>query len=186
MKSNLVLLLAAGVLALALVGCSSTPTQVDTGTIHAKTFSFVDTGNRTPPKNTDNREAIHGMIKAALTKDLTARGLQQVPTGGDVTVAYLVIVGNNVVTTSINDYFGYGRDADALLSQAHSSSKRAKIPDAFEAGTLVVDLISAKDYKLLSRSYATRRILRDLPSDERAARIQAVVDEVLRDVRIAP
>jgi hypothetical protein len=184
LKLPSLLLLAAG--ALALAGCTSTPTEVDTGKIHAKSFSFVDTGNRPPPKNTDQRQAVHGMIQAAITKNLADRGVTQVPKDGDVTVAYLVILGNNVVTTSINDYFGYGRDADALMSKAHSSSKRTKNPNEFEAGTLVIDLISAKDFKLLYRGYATQGVLRDLPADARAARIQGVVDNVLRDARIEP
>jgi hypothetical protein len=172
--------------AFALAGCSSTPTTVDSGTIRARTFSFVNPGNRPPPSGTDTRQAAHAMIQEAITKTLASRGVQQVPSGGDVTVAYLVIVGNNVVTTSINDYFGYGRDAAGLLDKAHSSSKRTKIPDAFEAGTLVVDIISSSDYKLLSRSYATRRILRDLPATERQARVQEVVNEVLREVKFKP
>jgi ABC-type Fe3+-hydroxamate transport system substrate-binding protein len=95
------------VAALALAGCSSTPSEVDTGKIHAKTFNFVDTGNRPPPNNTDQRQVVHGMIQTAITKHLADRGVTQVPKEGDVTVAYLVILGNNVVTTSINDYFSY-------------------------------------------------------------------------------
>jgi ABC-type Fe3+-hydroxamate transport system substrate-binding protein len=184
MKTNLAILLAAGVLALA--GCSSTPTKVDTGTIRARTFNFVDASNRPVPKDTENRQAIHAMVQAAITKNLAARGVEKVPAGGDVTVAYLVIVGNNVVTTAVEDYFGYGRDANALLDKAHSSSKRTGNPNAFEAGTLVIDIISAKDFKLLKRAYATRSILRNLPTDERAARIQEVVDVVLRDARFSP
>jgi hypothetical protein len=184
MRTQITLLLAAGLLALA--GCSSTPSTVNTGKIHARTFSFVDTGNRTPPNNTDTRQTVHRMIQAAITKDLAARGVEKVPSGGDVTVAYLVILGNNVVTTSVDDYFGYGRDAAGLLDKAHSASISKKNPNAFEAGTLVIDIISAKDFKLLKRGYATQPILRNLPDDERSERIQKVVDKILADVRIEP
>lgn len=180
MKPHLALLLFAG---LVLAGCSSTPTKVDHGPIEASTFSLVDTSNRPPPNNTDTRQAVHAMIQSAITSNLAARGVRQVPSGGEVTVAYMIIVGDNVKTTSINDYFGYGRDAVELLDKAHSSSKRKQIPDAFEAGTLVVDIISGSDYKLLSRSYATRRILRDPSVTEREARVREVVDEVLRGVK---
>ena len=41
--------------------------------------------------------------------------------GGDVTVAYLIIVGNNATTTSLNEYFGYTADADALTDKVHKS-----------------------------------------------------------------
>ena len=54
------------------------------------------------------------------------------------------------------------------------------------AGTLLIDLIEAKGFKVRRRDYATRPILRDLPDDARAARIQEVVDEILRNARIGP
>jgi hypothetical protein len=178
------LLLAAG--ALALAGCSSTPAKVDTGSIHARTFSFVDRGARPSPAYTDNRQAIHAMIQEAITRNLAARGVTRVATGGDVTVGYLVIVGNNASTAAISDYFGYGEDASALQDKAHAAYTESKNPNYFEAGTLVIDLIDTRSFKLLKRGHATRPILRNLPDDARAARIQEVVDEILRNVRIAP
>ena len=47
MKPRLLLIVAAGVLALA--GCSSAPTKVDTGPIRARTFNFVDGGLKPRP-----------------------------------------------------------------------------------------------------------------------------------------
>jgi hypothetical protein len=126
------------------------------------------------------------MVQAAITKNLAGRGVSAAASGGDVTVAYLIIAGNNASTTSINDYFGYGEDAAALLDKAHTAYTGSKNPNYFEAGTLVIDIIDSKSFKLLRRGYATRPILRNLPDDARAARIQEVVDEILRDLRIAP
>ena len=182
-KRNRLILLAAA--ALALVGCSSTPTRVDTGPIHARSFNFVVRGGKPPPASTDNREAVHMMIQEAITKNLAAQRVTKVTTAGDVTVAYLVIVGNKTTTESISTYFGYGEDADALHDKAHDAYIGSKNPNYFEAGTLVIDIVDSKTFKLLRRGYATRPILRDLPDDARAARIQEVVDEILRDLRIA-
>src|SRR5437867_13192760 len=81
--------------ALVLAGCSSTPTKVDTGPIRARTFSFVNTGPRQAPANADDRQAIHAMIQEAIKKNLAARGVTRAAAGGDVTVAYLVVTGNN-------------------------------------------------------------------------------------------
>lgn len=181
MKSSLSLLLAAS--ALLLAGCSSTPTHKDTGPIRARTFSFIQPGPKPQTFEADTRQPIHDMIQEAITRNLTARGLSRVASGGDVTVAYLVIVGDNVSTTLINDYFGYGRNASALHEQAQDAYSASKNPNHFEAGTLLVDLLDAKTFKLLERNYASRPILRDLPADARAARIQDVVDEILRNVR---
>ena len=103
------LALTAGIFVLA--GCASTPTKVDTGPIRAATFNFVDGGVKPAPTYADNRDAVHALIQAAIAKNLAARGVKRVSSGGDVTVAYLVIVGDNVSTRSINDYFGYRDDA---------------------------------------------------------------------------
>jgi len=184
MKPNLFLLLAAG--ALTLAGCSSTPTKVDTGSIRARTFSFVDPGPKASPAYADNRQAIHGMIQDAITRNLAAKGVSRAGSGGDVTVGYLVIVGNNVATTSINDYFGYGDDAAGLHDKAQAAYTSNKNPNYFEAGTLVIDLIDAKTFKLLKRGYASRPLLRNLPVDARAARLQEVVDEILANLRFKP
>jgi hypothetical protein len=183
MKYNLLLLLAAATLVGA--GCSSTPDKVDSGVIHARTFSFVDRAGKPPADYAENRPEVHAMLQESITKNLSKRGVTKVATGGDVTVAYLVIVGNNAYTTSINDYFGYGRDSAGLHDKAHTAYTDNKNPNYFEAGTLVIDLIDSKDFKLLKRSHVTRPMLRDLPADARAVRIQEAVDEVLRELRIA-
>jgi hypothetical protein len=177
------LILAAGIFALA--GCSSTPAKVDSGPIRARTFSFVTTVAKPSPGYEDNRQIIHPMVQGAISKNMSGRGVSQVASGGDVTVAYLIITGNNASTASINDYFGYGDDATALHEKAHKAYTESKNPNYFEAGTLVIDIIDTRTFKLLKRGYATRPILRNLPDDARASRIQEVVDEILRDVRVA-
>jgi hypothetical protein len=183
MKLILNCLLAAG--AVLLAGCSSTPVRVNTGAVHATTFSFV-TGRPMPPDYAEQRTQIHRLIQAAITTNLTGKGLGRAPAGGDVFVAYLVIIGNNVSTTDVDDYFGYGRDADALLDKAHEKSAiESKNPDRFLAGSLVVDVIDAKTYKLLYRNYVVRPVLRSAPEDVRAERIQQAVDEALAGLRIA-
>jgi len=182
MKPRSFLTLAAGILMLA--GCSSTPAKVDSGPIRARTFSFMSRSGKPAPAYADKREAIHPMIQGAITKNLADRSVSQVPNGGDVTVAYLVIAGNNASVTSINDYFGYRDDGAALLDKAHTAYTSSKTPNYFEAGTLVIDIIDSKSFKLLRRGHATRSLLRNVSDDVRTERIQEVVDEILRDVRI--
>lgn len=171
---------------LLLGGCSSTPSKVDHGTVHARTFSFVKQSAKPSPDYVDNRQRIHTAIQDAITKRLEAKGVTKVATVGDVTVGYLVIVGNNATTAAVSDYFGWGDDATALQDKAHKAYTANKNPNYFEAGTLVIDLVDSKSFKLLKRGYATRPILRTLPEDARAARIQEVVDEILGDLRVAP
>jgi len=183
-RTHALLLLTAS--ALALAGCSSTPTTVDRGSIRARTFSFVSPGAKPSPAYADNRQAVHTVIQEAITKNLAARGVTRTATGGDVTVGYLVVVGNNASSKSISDYFGYGSDAAELHEKAQDAYSGSKNPNYFEAGTLVIDITDSKDFKLLKRGYATRQVLRNLPADARAARIQEVVDKILSDVRFEP
>lgn len=112
--------------------------------------------------------------------------MNHIPGRGDVTVGYLIIVGNNASTAVINDYFGYSEDDTKLHDKAHAAYTRNKNPNYFAAGTLVIDIVDSKTFKLLKRGHATRPLLRDLPADAKAARIQEVVDEILRDLRVTP
>ena len=170
--------------ALALTGCSSVKTTVDHGPVKARTFSFLDPGSRTMPDYADTRQQIHAMIQQALMQNLAAKGVTHVASGGDVTVAYLPIVGNNAATTSLNRYFGYNSDADALVNQVHKE-QTVKNDDRnyFEAGTLVIDFLDPHTSKLLVRRTIQAQVLRDLTAETRAARIQAIVDQALADVR---
>ncbi len=171
--------------ALLVAGCS-TPTKVDKGPIRAATFNFIDEGSKAVPGFVDNREQSHATIQEAITRNLASKGLSRVASGGDVTVAYLVIVGNNASTEAINTYFGYGReDTAALHEKAQDAYTDSNSPNYFEAGTLVIDIIDGKTFKLLQRSHVTRPLLRDRAADARVENIREAVDAALKDVRIA-
>src|SRR5436305_15021293 len=105
----------------ALAGCSSVKTSVNKEPVKARTFSFLNTGVKDFPSYAENRKEAHEIVQKALISNLAAKGVNFVPTGGDVTVAYLIIVGNNASTTSMNSYFGYTDDADALVNMAHKA-----------------------------------------------------------------
>jgi hypothetical protein len=65
------------------------------------------------PEYADSREQVHALIQDSISRNLASKGLSRVPSGGDVIVAYLVIIGNNASTEAISTYFGYDRDAAA-------------------------------------------------------------------------
>jgi hypothetical protein len=171
--------------ALLVAGCNSTPTKVDRGPIRAASFSFVTSSQRSNPAFADDRAQIHAMIQNSISQNLAGKGLSRLPAGGDVIVAYLVVIGNNASTEAINTYFGYGRDFAALHEKAQDAYTSSKNPNYFEAGTLLIDLIDAKTNQLLKRSYVVRPLLNKPTAEVRAAHIQEAVDAVLKDVRIA-
>ncbi len=167
------LLLAAALLA----SCSSTPVQVSGGPLKASSFSFVQARPKPATGMMNPDDATHAAIQRALKDQLAARGVAYRPSGGEVTVAYLVILGNNVATTSINDYFGYGRDAEELLNKARQASGGRT--DYFEAGSLVLDVLDPATGRLLSREYVVRPLLRTAPAAQREALVREAVGAVL-------
>jgi hypothetical protein len=172
-------------LAAALAACSSVKTYVDRGKVEARTFSFLNTGTRQSPGYAEDRKEAHEMIQHALIQNLAAKGVTYMPAGGDVTVAYLVVVGNNATTTSLNSYFGYSDDSEALLQKVHSEQTNSGERGYFESGTLVVDILDPKTSKLLQRRSIQAQVLRNLPAETRSARVQAIVDQALKDVPVS-
>jgi hypothetical protein len=170
--------------ALFLAGCSSTPSRVDKGALKVHTFNFINGGIALTPPAADPRDAVHQMIQSAIVKDLAAKGLNRVDGAGDVTVAYMVIIGNNVSTEAVTTYFGSGRDDLALHSRAEDAYSSSKNPNHFEAGTLVIDVLDSKTYELLYRNYVVRPIFANTTQTERGQRIQEAVDAALAKLRI--
>jgi hypothetical protein len=170
---------------LALTGCSSVKTTENNAPVRARTFSFLNMGPRPEVKYAESRQQAHVAIQEAIIKNLAAKGVTHVTAGGNITVAYIVIVGNNVSTTSLTGYFGYGSDAEALLEKVHKEQTQAQAERGyFEAGTLVIDLLDPATSKVLQRRSISAPVLRDLPMESRVARVQSVVDQALADLRI--
>jgi hypothetical protein len=178
---------AAIALAFSFSACSSVKTHVDKGPIHARTFSFLNTGSRPTPDYAETSQQAHALIQQALIHNFAARGVSHVDSGGDITVAYLVIASNNATTTSLNEYFGYTDEASAMVEQVHKEETGNQNSRAyFEAGTLVIDVLDPKTSKLLQRRSIQGQILRNLPLEKRTERVQAIVDQALANLPVSP
>jgi hypothetical protein len=167
-----------------IAGCS-TPTHVNKGSIKATTFSFVNPGPLPEYAFREDRKQVNTVVQEAIASDLAAKGISYIERGGDVTVAYLIIVGNNVTTTAINEYFGYGSDALALEDKAQKAYTEGKQRGYFQAGTLLIDIVDSKTSKLLARNYVTRPVLQNPSAETRKANIESAVNEALKNVRFA-
>ena len=170
---------------LLIAGCSSTPeTHVDKGAIQAHTFNFINGGIALTPPAADRRDAANQQIQEAIIKNLAAKGLTRADGAGDVIVAYMIILGNNVSTEAITTYFGSGRDAAALHDMAHDAYTSSPNPNRFEAGTLLIDVIDGKTYELLYRNFAVRPLMGQATPAERAGLIQEAVDAALAKLTV--
>src|SRR6516164_6477625 len=180
-------LLSAVAVVLAVAGCSSVKSHVDKGHISARSFSFLNTASRPAPNYAEDSKQAHAMVQQAIINNLAAKGVTNVASGGDVTVAYLIIVGNNISTTSLNEYFGYTEDAMAMVEEVHKKQTAGEGNRGyFEAGTLVIDFLSPATSKVLQRRSIEAPVLRNLPTEQRTERVQTIVNQALSDLPIAP
>ena len=165
---------------LTLTGCSSVKTQVDKGPLRARSFSFVQPVPRPATLDPSRFNYLHTMVQDGITQSLSRRGVTKVATGGDVVVGYLIIAGNNATTTSLDEYFGYGAEAVALVGKLHQQQTGSSSRNYFEEGTLIIDFVDPRTQKLLKRTSVQRPILRNVNPDMRAERIHEAVEEALQ------
>ena len=95
----------------------------------------------------------HARIVKAVETQLTAKGMQGVPEGGDLKVAYHVVVGQR---TQITDW-GYGPRWGGHSIDVHQ----------YTEGTVVVDLIDAAQDQLVWRGSATDVLSNNAETNEK-------------------
>jgi len=128
--------------------------------------------------NPDDR--VNHAIQSALASTFQARGLEIQSANADLTVAYLILVQDNVSTTMINDYFGFGRSPMDIADLAHERGViRNNSADSYEAGTLVIDIIDNKTGKLVYRDHATRDVTGGLSDAQLKAHADSAVRQAL-------
>jgi hypothetical protein len=173
-------------LAFSAVICScSTGVDIPKGT--SKGYNSARLIERNPDAEvTDDAVAVakekkfHSMMHKAISKEFTSHGMSYGKADADLKIAYLVMIQNNAITFHYNDYFGQGRDADAIAEYAHlKGATQSKRNEFFERVIILVDVIDAKTNKLVFRNHYAKDIV-DVPSDaQRSQRINTAIKEAL-------
>ena len=168
------------ILSLVLVSCGP-GVDLPKGTHKGYASARLTLRNPNLPARTNPTElGIHGMIQDSLRRQFTAKGLAYGPANADLVVAYLVIYQETGMTTSYQDYFGYGRPADAITDRAHDRGVvQSKRPDYFQRAGIVIDIIDSRTNKLVYRNFAAGDVIRGASGKTRAARIDAAVAQAL-------
>lgn len=139
---------------------------------------LVKTGKT--PEYADDNAAANRMIQQALADEFRSHGLQVGSPDSDLVVAYLILVQDNFSTLALDDYFGYGRDLEAIVDKAQDKGVVTNPrPDQFESGTIVIDVMDAKTNKLVYRNYASRDLTPNASSAVRQQRIREAVAQAL-------
>jgi hypothetical protein len=154
-------------LAILATGCSTLEVNTDyaPGTDFAKYKTFT-IKHGSAPKNSIAVER----IELSLANALTARGLRQVPEGGDLVMVSHLSLGKDV---QLNSY-GYGGWGGWRYGGGMQTTSVTEIP----TGTLVVDLVDAKSSTAVWRGMAKDQISKTATPEDR----QKKADDVAREL----
>lgn len=132
------------------------------------------------PTFADPQDRANHAIQSALASTFRAKGFDVDPGNADLSVAYLIVVQDNVSTRLIDNYFGFGRSSMQIADIAHDRGViRNNRADYYQAGTVVVDIIDNKTGKLVYRDYATRDVTGDLSDAQLQERANSAVQQAL-------
>lgn len=165
--------------AAALNACSS---GVDTpsGTSKGYTSARLVARKTEAPASTATQAKIHGMIQKSIAAQFSSNGMAYNQPGADLVVGYLVVFQDNAMTTYYDEFFGYGRDPDAISDQAHKKGViEGTRPDSFERAGIVIDIIDARTNKLVYRDFAAGDIVKGVSDSTRAQRVNSAVHTAL-------
>lgn len=116
---------------------------------------------------------VHARIQKAIEAALPAKGYPMATSGApDFTVSYHVAIQRRLDAHTI--YRGYGP-----YRGWYGTSSTQTIVDDYELGTLLVDFISPRTSSVIWRGKAQSRLYELKSPEERQARIQSAVDELL-------
>lgn len=170
------------ILCVALVGCQ-TIEQPKGSSAGYRSARFVAAKKNPFAANSTSLERsaeVNQMVQTAITSAFKANGIPVVQGDADLIIAYLLMRQGNVSTSLAQDYFGHGRDASAIMDEAHRRGViESKRPDTFDDGGIVIDLLDARTNKLVFRNYARKAIIEGISPDERQQRINAAVNQAL-------
>jgi len=171
---------ALSILSLLLVACGP-GIDLPKGTSRGYSSARLTQRNPNLPVRTDPTErSVHGMIQDSLARQCRAKGLAYGAANAELVVAYLVIYQEPGMTSSYQDYFGYGRSAEAITERAHMrGAVESKRPDFFQRAGIVVDLIDSRTHKLVYRNFEAGDVVRGASGPARAARIDAAIGRIL-------
>jgi hypothetical protein len=117
-------------------------------------------------------------IRAAVDRELAAKGLNRVEENGDLRVGYAVVSAPSRVRSSPSAHFGVGS-----YGGSGGVSVGIGVPiggaSTYEEGTLILDLVDARTEQLLWRGSVTRRIVPRGDPEDTDRRVAEVVQELL-------
>lgn len=133
------------------------------------TFSFGQVGTDNP-LNQDR-------VRSEVTKDLTAKGLQMVPSGGDLIVTAVGSTRNKKEYSTFYNDPGFGGYYYGGFGGFGAPGYSTTTVQNYRVGTLVLDMYSGESKRLLWRGVARRSVSDS--SEARREELNAAIDKML-------
>lgn len=120
-------------------------------------------------------------VKSAVEVQLTAKGFHREAERPDVLVTYHAAVEQKVSATYLNQRYGYGSGWGAGHHDTlhHGYSTPEVIINEYKQGTLIIDIVSARDKQLIWRGTASDEIYLGDSAAEREKRVREAVQRIL-------
>ena len=167
------------VIAAVLNACSS---GVDQPTGNSKGYNSARLVARksSAPASTATQKKVHGMIQNSIAAQFRTNGMAYNQGASDLVVTYLVVFQDNAMTTYFDDYYGHGRDPEAISDAAHKKNViEGKRPDEFESAGVIIDIVDARTNELVYRNYGAGDFVRGLGDSTRTARVNQVINTAI-------
>ena len=136
--------------------------------------------SNTAPEFRDPRfeaEALDPPIRAAVDRELAARGYQRVTESADFLVAYHAALNTAADATRLGDYVTWEMAVEGTLPGLSTASDYMRI---YEQGSVILDFVSPDAKQLLWRGSVQAEIDRSNTQAQRVARINDVIGELLQ------
>lgn len=142
---------------------------------------LVARDSKSEPITDAKEKKVHSLVQRSLKAQFEGRGMTFNKPGADLIVAYLVLYQDNIMTTSLNEYYGaYREESDLIPQLAHEKGVIDQdSPDYFERAGLVVDVFDARTNKLIYRNYTVANLIKNVSEQTRAKRVNDAVNKAL-------
>jgi Domain of unknown function (DUF4136) len=131
-----------------------------------------------------SQEALGPPIVAAVTRELTSRGLTEASAEtADVQVVYFAALTVGFNNTYLGEYYGYVTGWASPIAPGYTPSTSMTV---YERGTVIVDVVHRASKRAMWRGTAATRIHQELTLAKRTERINEAAKRMFRDFPIRP
>ena len=161
--------------------CSSSDVDMPSGSSQGYTSArFANSGEEDPVAADGPAATASKIVEEAITAEFAKRGITVGDEDADLIIAYLLVRQGSSSTSMDVGHFGTGRDANAILEEAHQKGViDKKSADGLETGAVVIDLLDVPSNKLVSRTFAKRALVEGISESARRQMSNSAVAEAL-------